>query len=226
MKKVFILATTVILAFLLNSCKTTKQSISNPQPPLVEVASSSPKPEEPAPNIHVTVNVEPAIASTSQDVFLYTSYCGNTYLLDSVRTDGSTTLKLKGYIPFQINADITFEKRGAREIRLILNPGDSISFDAPKENEVAFENEVEIPQLSAQTEWNAYHRKNRILRNKVDSLVSLLVHTPKTDTLRLQTLQQEFDADSLAIHDMYVDLANSSNPYLADHSLIFLNIIF
>ena len=224
MKKVFILAPTVILAFLLNSCKTTKQSISNPQPPLVEVASSSPKPEEPAPNIHVTVNVEPAIASTSQDVFLYTSYCGNTYLLDSVRTDGSTTLKLKGYIPFQNEAEITFEKRGARKISLILSPGDSISFDAPKENEVAFENEVEIPQLSAQTEWNAYLRKNRILRNKVDSLVSLLVHTPKTDTLRLQTLQQEFDADSLAIHDMYVDLANSSNPYLADHSLIFLNI--
>ncbi len=42
-------------------------------------------------NIHIRVNVEPAIASTPQDVFLYTHYDCNTYLLDSIRTDGSTT---------------------------------------------------------------------------------------------------------------------------------------
>jgi len=224
MKKVFILAPTVILAFLLNSCKTTKQSISNPQPPLVEVASSSPKPEEPAPNIHVTVNVEPAIASTSQDVFLYTSYNNNDYLLDSIRTDGNTSLKFKGYIPFQNEVELSFEKRGPIRIRLILSPGDSISFDAPAESEIALENEVEIPELTAQSEWNAYSRNNRILRNKADSLISLIVHTPKTDTMRLQSLQKEFDADSLAIHDMYVDLAKSSNPFIVTHSLLFLNI--
>lgn len=175
-------------------------------------------------NIHVRVNVEPAIASTPQDVFLYTHYDCNTYLLDSIRTDGSTTLELKGYIPFQNKVMLTFEKRGAREISLILAPGDSISFDAPAESEIAFKNEVNIPQLSAQTEWNCYLKQNRILRSKVDSLISLIVHTPKADTLRLQALQHQFDADSLAIHDMYVGLANSNNPFLVDHSLIFLNI--
>ena len=175
-------------------------------------------------NIYVRVNVEPAIASTPQDVFLYTYYDCNTYLLDSIRTAGSTTLELKGYIPFQNKVMLTFEKRGAREISLILSPGDSISFDAPAESEVAFNNEVEIPQLSAQTEWNHYSRLNRILRSKTDSLISLIVHTPKADTLRRHVLQQQFDADSLAIHDMYVGLAKSANPYLVDHSLIFLNI--
>ena len=175
-------------------------------------------------NIYVRVNVEPAIASTPQDVYLYTHYNSNTYLLDSIRTDGSTTLELKGYIPFQNKVRLTFEKRGAREISLILSPGDSISFDAPAESEVAFNNEVEIPQLSAQTEWNHYSRLNRILRSKTDSLISLIVHTPKADTLRRHVLQQQFDADSLAIHDMYVGLAKSANPYLVDHSLIFLNI--
>lgn len=175
-------------------------------------------------NIHVRVNVEPAIASTPQDVFLYTHYDCNTYLLDSIRTDGSTTLELKGYIPFQNKVMLTFEKRGAREISLILSPGDSISFDAPAESEIAFKNEVDIPQLSAQTEWNCYLKQNSILRSKVDSLISLIVHTPKADTLRLQALQHQFDADSLAIHDMYVGLANSNNPFLVDHSLIFLNI--
>ena len=175
-------------------------------------------------NIHIRVNVEPAIASTPQDVFLYTHYDCNTYLLDSIRTDGSTTLELKGYIPFQNKVMLTFEKRGAREISLILAPGDSISFDAPAESEIAFENEVNFPQLSAQTEWNCYLKQNRILRSKVDSLISLIVHTPKADTLRLQALQQQFDTDSLAIHDMYVGLAKSDNPYLVDHSLIFLNI--
>lgn len=175
-------------------------------------------------NIYVRVNVEPAIASTPQDVYLYTHYNSNTYLLDSIRTDGSTTLELKGYIPFQNKVRLTFEKRGAREISLILSPGDSISFDAPAESEIAFENEVDIPQLSAQTEWNCYLKQNRILRSKVDSLISLIVHTPKADTLRLQALQHQFDADSLAIHDMYVGLANSNNPFLVDHSLIFLNI--
>ena len=175
-------------------------------------------------NIHIRVNVEPAIASTPQDVFLYTHYDCNTYLLDSIRTDGSTTLELKGYIPFQNKVMFTFEKRGARAISLILAPGDSISFDAPAESEIAFENEVNFPQLSAQTEWNCYLKQNRILRSKVDSLISLIVHTPKADTLRLQALQQQFDTDSLAIHDMYVGLAKSDNPYLVDHSLIFLNI--
>ena len=175
-------------------------------------------------NIYVRVNVEPAIASTPQDVFLYTDYDCNTYLLDSIRTAGSTTLELKGYIPFQNEVMLTFEKRGARKISLILSPGDSISFDAPAESEIAFENEVDIPQLSAQTEWNCYLKQNRILRSKVDSLISLIVHTPKADTLRLQALQHQFDADSLAIHDMYVGLANSNNPFLVDHSLIFLNI--
>ena len=175
-------------------------------------------------NIYVRVNVEPAIASTPQDVYLYTHYNSNTYLLDSMRTNGNTTLVLKGYIPFQNAVMLTFEKRGAREIRLILSPGDSISFDAPAESEVAFNNEVEIPQLSAQTEWNHYSRLNRILRSKTDSLISLIVHTPKADTLRRHVLQQQFDADSLAIHDMYVGLAKSANPYLVDHSLIFLNI--
>ena len=175
-------------------------------------------------NIHIRVNVEPAIASTPQDVFLYTHYDCNTYLLDSIRTAGSTTLELKGYIPFQNKVMLTFEKRGAREISLILSPGDSISFDAPAESEIAFKNEVDIPQLSAQTEWNRYLHQNRILRSKRDSLISLIVHTPKADTLRLQALQQQFDADSLAIHDMYVGLAKSANPYLVDHSLIFLNI--
>ena len=224
MKKVFVLAPTVILAFLLNSCKTTKQSISNSQPPLLEVVPSSPKSEEPAPNIHVTVNVEPAIASTPQDVYLYTSYNNNNYLLDSIRTDGNATLNFKGYIPFQNEVDLSFEKRGPIRIRLILSPGDSVSFDAPAESEIALENEVEIPELTAQTEWNFYSRNNRILRNKADSLVSLIVHTPKTDTVRLQALQKEFDADSLAIHDMYVDLAKSSNPCIVNHSLLFLNI--
>ena len=175
-------------------------------------------------NIYVRVNVEPAIVSTPQDVYLYTHYDCNTYLLDSIRTDGSTTLELKGYIPFQNEVMLTFEKRGAREISLILSPGDSISFDAPAESEIAFKNEVDIPQLSAQKEWNSYLHLNRILRSKVDSLISLIVHTPKADTLRLQALQQQFDTDSLAIHDMYVGLANSDNPYLVDHSLIFLNI--
>ena len=175
-------------------------------------------------NIHIRVNVEPAIASTPQDVFLYTHYNCNTYLLDSIRTDGSTTLELKGYIPFQNEVMLTFEKRGAREISLILAPGDSISFDAPAESEIAFKNEVNIPQLSAQTEWNCYLKQNRILRSKVDSLISLIVHTPKADTLRLQALQLQFDTDSLAIHDMYAGLANSDNPFLVDHSLIFLNI--
>ncbi len=175
-------------------------------------------------NIYVRVNVEPAIASTPQDVYLYTHYNSNTYLLDSLRTNGNTTLVLKGYIPFQNAVMLTFEKRGAREIRLILTPGDSISFDAPAESEVAFNNEVEIPQLSAQTEWNHYSRLNRILRSKTDSLISLIVHTPKADTLRRHVLQQQFDTDSLAIHDMYAGLAKSANPYLVDHSLIFLNI--
>lgn len=175
-------------------------------------------------NIYVRVNVEPAIASTPQDVFLYTHYDCNTYLLDSIRTAGSTTLELKGYIPFQNKVMLTFEKRGAREISLILSPGDSISFDAPAESEIAFKNEVDIPQLSAQTEWNRYLHQNRILRSKRDSLISLIVHTPKADTLRLQALQLQFDTDSLAIHDMYAGLANSDNPFLVDHSLIFLNI--
>ena len=175
-------------------------------------------------NIYVIVNVEPAIASTPQNVYLYTHYNSNTYLLDSIRTAGSTTLELKGYIPFQNKVMLTFEKRGAREISLILSPGDSISFDAPAESEVAFNNEIEIPQLSAQTEWNHYSRLNRILRSKTDSLISLIVHTPKADTLRRHVLQQQFDSDSLAIHDMYVGLAKSANPYLVDHSLIFLNI--
>ena len=175
-------------------------------------------------NIYVRVNVEPARASTPQDVFLYTHYDCNTYLLDSIRTAGSTTLELKGYIPFQNKVMLTFEKRGAREISLILSPGDSISFDAPAESEIAFKNEVDIPQLSAQTEWNRYLHQNRILRSKRDSLISLIVHTPKADTLRLQALQLQFDTDSLAIHDMYAGLANSDNPFLVDHSLIFLNI--
>lgn len=175
-------------------------------------------------NIHVNIKVEKSIASTPQDVFMYTHYDCNTYLLDSIHTDGSTTLKLKGHIPFQNEVFLTFEKRGAREISLILAPGDSISFDAPAESEIAFKNEVNIPQLSAHTEWNRYLHLNRILRSKRDSLIALMVHTPKTDTLRLQALKQQFDADSLAIHDMYVGLAKSENPYLADHSLIFLNI--
>lgn len=175
-------------------------------------------------NIHVKIKVEKSIASTPQDVFMYTHYDCNTYLLDSIRTDGSTTLELKGHIPFQNEVMLTFEKRGAREISLILTPGDSISFDAPTESEITFKNEVDIPQLKAQTEWNSYLHQNRILRSKIDSLTALMVHTPKADTLRLQALQQQFDADSLAIHDMYVGLANSDNPFLVDHSLIFLNI--
>lgn len=224
MKKLSVLASIVILAILLNSCKTIKQSISNSQSLLVEIAPSSPKTDKPAPNIYVTVNVEPAIASTPQDVFLYTSYNNNDYILDSIRTDGNTSLKFKGYIPFPNEVELTFEKRGPIRIRLILSPGDSVSFDAPAESEIALENEVEIPELTAQTEWNAYSRNNRILRNKADSLISLIVHTPKTDTVRLQSLQKEFDADSLAIHDMYVDLAKSSNPCIVNHSLLFLNI--
>ena len=209
----------LIVAFI--SCQASKTTLDDQQ--VLPVAQSQCVLDSTS-NIHIRVNVEPAIASTPQDVYLYTHYNSNTYLLDSIRTDGSTTLELKGYIPFQNEVMLTFEKRGAREISLILAPGDSISFDAPAESEIAFKNEVNIPQLSAQTEWNCYLKQNRILRSKVDSLISLIVHTPKADTLRLQALQQQFDTDSLAIHDMYVGLANSDNPYLVDHSLIFLNI--
>lgn len=209
----------LIVAFI--SCQASKPALDNQQ--ILPVAQNQCALDSTS-NIHIRVNIEPAIASTPQDVYLYTHYNSNTYLLDSIRTDGSTTLELKGYIPFQNKVMLTFEKRGAREISLILSPGDSISFDAPAESEVAFNNEVEIPQLSAQTEWNHYSRLNRILRSKTDSLISLIVHTPKADTLRRHVLQQQFDADSLAIHDMYVGLAKSANPYLVDHSLIFLNI--
>ena len=209
----------LIVAFI--SCQASKPALDNQQ--ILPVAQNQCALDSTS-NIHIRVNIEPAIASTPQDVYLYTHYDSNTYLLDSIRTAGSTTLELKGYIPFQNKVMLTFEKRGAREISLILSPGDSISFDAPAESEVAFNNEVEIPQLSAQTEWNHYSRLNRILRSKTDSLISLIVHTPKADTLRRHVLQQQFDSDSLAIHDMYVGLAKSANPYLVDHSLIFLNI--
>ena len=224
MKKVLNIVFVGILVIHLSGCHTAKPSVNNLQVHPIEINQQVSHQSTQVPNIHITVNIEPAIASTPQDVFLYTSYNNNNYLLDSVRTDGNTTLKFKGYIPFQNEVELTFEKRGPIRIRLILSPGDSITFDAPAESEIALENEVEIPELSAQTEWNAYSRKNRILRNKADSLISLIVHTPKTDTLRLQALQKEFDADSLAIHDMYVDLAKSSNPCIATHSLLFLNI--
>lgn len=221
MKKTILSICELMLVVAFISCQSTK--------PALDAQNELPVAQEQSvldsiSNIYVRVNVEPAIASTPQDVFLYTYYDCNTYLLDSIRTAGSTTLELKGYIPFQNEVILTFEKRGAREISLILSPGDSISFDAPAESEIAFTNEVDIPQLSAQKEWNSYLHLNRILRSKVDSLISLIVHTPKADTLRLQALQQQFDADSLAIHDMYVGLAKSANPYLVDHSLIFLNI--
>lgn len=211
----------MMLMVALISCQASKPALDNQQ--ILPVAQNQCALDSTS-NIHIRVNIEPAIASTPQDVYLYTHYDSNTYLLDSMRTNGNTTLELKGYIPFQNAVMLTFEKRGAREIRLILTPGDSITFDAPAESEVAFNNEVEIPQLSAQTEWNHYSRLNRILRSKTDSLISLIVHTPKADTLRHHVLQQQFDADSLAIHDMYVGLAKSANPYLVDHSLIFLNI--
>ena len=221
MKKAILSICKLMLIVVFISCQATKPVLDNQQ--ILSVAQEQSVLDSIS-NIYVRVNVEPAIASTPQDVYLYTHYNSNTYLLDSIRTDGSTTLELKGYIPFQNKVRLTFEKRGAREISLILSPGDSISFDAPAESEVAFNNEVEIPQLSAQTEWNHYSRLNRILRSKTDSLISLIVHTPKADTLRRHVLQRQFDADSLAIHDMYVGLANSANPYLVDHSLIFLNI--
>lgn len=221
MKKAILSICKLMLIVVFISCQATKPVLDNQQ--ILSVAQEQSVLDSIS-NIYVRVNVEPAIASTPQDVYLYTHYNSNTYLLDSIRTDGSTTLELKGYIPFQNKVMLTFEKRGAREISLILSPGDSISFDAPAESEVAFNNEVEIPQLSAQTEWNHYSRLNRILRSKTDSLISLIVHTPKADTLRRHVLQQQFDADSLAIHDMYVGLAKSANPYLVDHSLIFLNI--
>ena len=221
MKKAILSICKLMLIVVFISCQATKPVLDNQQ--ILSVAQEQSVLDSIS-NIYVRVNVEPAIASTPQDVYLYTHYNSNTYLLDSIRTDGSTTLELKGYIPFQNKVRLTFEKRGAREISLILSPGDSISFDAPAESEVAFNNEVEIPQLSAQTEWNHYSRLNRILRSKTDSLISLIVHTPKADTLRRHVLQRQFDADSLAIHDMYVGLAKSANPYLVDHSLIFLNI--
>lgn len=221
MKKAILSICKLMLIVVFISCQATKPVLDNQQ--ILSVAQEQSVLDSIS-NIYVRVNVEPAIASTPQDVYLYTHYNSNTYLLDSIRTDGSTTLELKGYIPFQNKVMLTFEKRGVREISLILSPGDSISFDAPAESEVAFNNEVEIPQLSAQTEWNHYSRLNRILRSKTDSLISLIVHTPKADTLRRHVLQQQFDADSLAIHDMYVGLAKSANPYLVDHSLIFLNI--
>ena len=221
MKKAILSICKLMLIVVFISCQATKPVLDNQQ--ILSVAQEQSVLDSTS-NIHIRVNVEPAIASTPQDVFLYTDYDCNTYLLDSIRTAGSTTLELKGYIPFQNEVMLTFEKRGARKISLILSPGDSISFDAPAESEIAFENEVDIPQLSAQTEWNCYLKQNRILRSKVDSLISLIVHTPKADTLRLQALQHQFDADSLAIHDMYVGLANSNNPFLVDHSLIFLNI--
>lgn len=224
MKKVLNIVFVGILVIHLSGCHTAKLSVNNLQVHPIEINQQISHQSTQAPNIHITVNIEPAIASTPQDIFLYTSYNNNWHLLDSIRTDGNTTLKFKGYIPFQNEVELTFEKRGPIRIRLILSPGDSISFDAPAESEIALENEVEIPELTAQTEWNAYSRNNRILRNKADSLISLIVHTPKTDTLRLQALQKEFDADSLAIHDMYVDLAKSSNPYIVTHSLLFLNI--
>lgn len=221
MKKAILSICELMLVVAFISCQATKPALDNQQ--ILSVAQEQSVLDSTS-NIHIRVNVEPAVASTPQDVYLYTHYNSNTYLLDSMRTNGNTTLELKGYIPFQNAVMLTFEKRGAREIRLILTPGDSITFDAPAESEVAFKNEVEIPQLSAQTEWNRYSRLNRILRSKTDSLISLIVHTPKADTLRRQVLQQQFDADSLAIHDMYVGLANSDNPFLVDHSLIFLNI--
>lgn len=221
MKKTIISVCELMLMVTFISCQATKPTLDNQQ--ILSVAQEQSVLDSTS-NIHIRVNVEPAIASTPQDVFLYTHYDCNTYLLDSIRTDGSTTMELKGHIPFQNEVMLTFEKRGAREISLILAPGDSITFDAPAESEVAFNNEVNIPQLSAQTEWNSYLHQNRILRSKRDSLIALMVHTPKADTLRLQALQQQFDADSLAIHDMYVGLANSNNPFLVDHSLIFLNI--
>ena len=224
MKRVLNIVLVGILVIHLSGCHTAKLSVNNLQVHPIEINQQISHQSTQAPNIHITVNIEPAIASTPQDVFLYTSYNNNNYLLDSVRTDGNTTLKFKGYIPFQNEVELTFEKRGPIRIRLILSPGDSITFDAPAESEIALENEVEIPELTAQTEWNAYSRNNRILRSKADSLISLIVHTPKTDTVRLQSLQEEFDADSLAIHDMYVDLAKSSNPCIATHSLLFLNI--
>ena len=224
MKKVLNIVFVGILVIHLSGCHTAKLSVNNLQVHPIEINQQISHQSTQAPNIHIIVNIEPAIASTPQDIFLYTSYNNNWHLLDSIRTDGNTTLKFKGYIPFQNEVELTFEKRGPIGISLILSPGDSITFDAPAESEIALSNEVEIPELSAQTEWNAYSRKNRILRNKADSLISLIVHTPKTDTLRLQALQKEFDTDSLAIHDMYVDLVKSSNPYIVTHSLLFLNI--
>ena len=224
MKRVLNIVLVGILVIHLSGCHTAKLSVNNLQVHPIEINQQISHQSTQAPNIHITVNVEPAIASTPQDVYLYTSHNNNNYLLDSIRTDGNTSLNFKGYIPFQNEVELTFEKRGPIRIRLILTPGDSVSFDAPAESDIALENEVEIPELTAQTEWNAYSRNNRILRNKADSLISLIVHTPKTDTLRLQALQKEFDADSLAIHDMYVDLAKSSNPCIATHSLLFLNI--
>ena len=221
MKKTIISVCEMMLMVALISCQASKPALDNQQ--ILPVAQNQCALDSTS-NIHIRVNIEPAIASTPQDVYLYTHYDSNTYLLDSIRTAGSTTLELKGYIPFQNKVMLTFEKRGAREISLILSPGDSISFDAPAESEIAFKNEVDIPQLSAQTEWNRYLHQNRILRSKRDSLISLIVHTPKADTLRLQALQLQFDTDSLAIHDMYAGLANSDNPFLVDHSLIFLNI--
>ena len=91
----------IAIALFFISCRTAEHQIDRlPATSVVPSCSVS----DSAYNIRVVINIDTTIASTPQDVFLYTSYCGNTYLLDSVRTDGSTTLKLKWYIPFQNEA--------------------------------------------------------------------------------------------------------------------------
>ncbi len=171
-------------------------------------------------NIRLNVLLDSVVSSTPQIAYLYSIYDGNNHIIDSVNVNGQKMITLSGYLPYQNEVELIFEKRGPVCLGIILTPGDSICFKIPQEQNVSSVNYMEISGLTAQSEWVEYNKKNVQLRENMRMLANRMA---STDSEVYEKMKKAYIQDSLKLHQLYVDLVSSDNPYLVDHSLLFLN---
>ena len=171
-------------------------------------------------NICINVILDSVVSSTPQIAYLYSIYDGNNHIIDSAFVNGQNMITLSGYLPYQNKVELIFEKRGPVCIDIVMTPGDSICFRIPQEREVSSVNYIDIPGLRAQSEWVEYNKKNVQLRENMRMLANRMA---STDSEVYEKMKKTYIQDSLNLHQLYVDLVSSDNPYLVDHSLLFLN---